>query len=113
MDNNFLGIREIAQMANVSTATVSRVINHPEKCSEQTRKKVEKIIQENNYIPNETIKNIFSKSSNTIAIFIYDISNPFFTNLIMELNNICFKEHYTLLICDTENDIEKEKEYLK
>lgn len=113
MDNEFLGIREIAQMANVSTATVSRVINHPEKCSEQTRRKVEKIIKENNYIPNETIKNIFSKSSNTIAIFIYDISNPFFTNLIMELNNICFREHYTLLICDTENDIEKEKEYLK
>lgn len=113
MENKFLGIREIAQMANVSTATVSRVINHPEKCSEQTRIKVEKIIKEHNYIPNETIKNIFSKSSNTIAIFIYDISNPFFTNLIMELNNICFKEHYTLLICDTENDIEKEKEYLK
>ncbi|MEZ3435488.1 MAG: LacI family transcriptional regulator [Lachnospiraceae bacterium] len=113
MENKFLGIREIAQMANVSTATVSRVINHPEKCSEQTRIKVEKIIREHNYIPNETIKNIFSKSSNTIAIFIYDISNPFFTNLIIELNNICFKEHYTLLICDTENDIEKEKEYLK
>lgn len=109
----FLGIREIAQIAGVSTATVSRVINHPERCSEKTKIKVEKIIKEYNYVPNETIKQIFSKSSNTIAVFILDINNPFYTHLIMELNNICFKEHYTLLICDTENDIEKEKAYLE
>lgn len=110
---SFLGIREIAQIAGVSTATVSRVINHPERCSEKTRIKVEKIIKEYNYVPNETIKHIFSKTSNTIAVFILDINNPFYTHLIMELNNICFKEHYTLLICDTENDIEKEKAYLE
>lgn len=111
--NNFVGIREIAQIANVSTATVSRVINHPEQCSPKTREKVEKIIKEYNYIPNETIKNIFSKSSNTIAVFIHDIQNPFYTQLIMELNNLCFNNHYTLLICDTENNTEKEQEYLK
>lgn len=112
-NSSYLGIREIAQIANVSTATVSRVINHPEKCSPETRAKVEKIIKEYNYIPNETIKNIFSKSSNTIAIFILDISNPFYYQLIMELNNLCFDNHYTLLICDTENSIEKEKAYLE
>lgn len=110
---SFLGIREIAQMANVSTATVSRVINHPERCSPGTRDKVEKIIKEYNYIPNETIKNIFSKSSNTIAIFIHDIANPFYTQLIIELNNICFSKHYTLLICDTENNADKERAYLE
>lgn len=111
--NNFVGIREIAQIANVSTATVSRVINHPEQCSPKTREKVEKIIKEYNYIPNETIKNIFSKTSNTIAVFIYDIQNPFYTQLIMELNTLCFNNHYTLLICDTENNTEKEQAYLK
>lgn len=111
--NNFLGIREIAQIAKVSTATVSRVINHPEQCSPKTREKVEKIIKKYNYIPNEAIKNIFSKTSNTIAIFIHDIQNPFYTQLIMEMNNLCFNNHYTLLICDTENNTEKEQEYLK
>lgn len=112
-NSSYLGIREIARMANVSTATVSRVINHPEKCSLETRTKVGKIIKEYNYIPNETIKNIFSKSSNTIAIFVLDISNPFYYQLIMELNNLCFDNHYTLLICDTENNPEKEKAYLE
>lgn len=111
-NSSYIGIREIAQIANVSTATISRAINHPEKCSRETLEKVEKIIKEYNYIPNETIKNIFSKSSNTIAIFILDISNPFYYNLIMELNALCFDNHYTLLICDTGNSIEKEKAYL-
>lgn len=109
----FLGIREIAQIAGVSTATVSRVINHPERCSEKTRVKVEETIKKYNYIPNESIKHIFSRTSNMIAIFILDIKNPFYSSLIMELNNICFQKHYTLLICDTENDIEKEKTYLE
>lgn len=111
--NKFLGIREIAQIAGVSTATVSRVINHPEQCSENTRQKVEEIIREYNYVPNETIKHIFSKSSNTIAVFIHDIQNPFYSHLIMELNSLCFREHYTLFICDTENDIDKEQAYLE
>lgn len=112
-EKTFLGIREIASIANVSTATVSRVINHPEKCSENTRNKVEQIIKEYKYVPNENIKHIFSKSSKTIAIFIYDITNPFYTQLIMELNELCFKEHYTLLICASENDLQKEKAYLE
>lgn len=111
-NKSFMGIREIAKIANVSTATVSRVINHPELCTEKTRLKVEKVIKDYNYIPNETIKQIFSKSSNTIAIFIMDINNPFYTHLIKELNNVCFQMHYTLLICYTENDIEREKAYL-
>lgn len=109
----YLGIREIANIANVSTATVSRVINHPDRCSKSTRERVEKIIKEYKYIPNENIKHIFSKSSRTIAIFIYDISNPFYTKLIMQLNELCFNEHYSLLICVSENDPEKERAYLE
>ncbi len=110
---SYLGIREIAQIANVSTATVSRVINHPEKCSAATREKVEQIIKDYKYVPNEAIKTVFSKSSKTIAIFVFDISNPFFYQLITELNNLCFENQYTLLICDTENNSEKEKAYLE
>lgn len=109
----YLGIREIAKMAEVSTATVSRVMNHPEQCSEDTRERVSKIIKENNYIPNDTIKTIFSNTSNIIAIFIHDINNPFFTRLVLELNNLCFRNHYMLLICDTENNQEKEQAYLE
>jgi LacI family transcriptional regulator, repressor for deo operon, udp, cdd, tsx, nupC, and nupG len=108
----YLGIRDIAKLANVSTATVSRVINKPEATSEDVRKRVEKIIKEYNYIPNQNIKNVFSKNYNLIAIFIYDIQNPFYTLLIRYMNQLCIEHKYTLLICDTENIPSREKEYL-
>lgn len=108
---SYIGIREIARLSGVSTATVSRVINHPSQCRPETIKKVQTVIRKYKYIPNENIKNIFTKSSNTIAIFIQSISNPFYTRLIGQLNECLLKNRYTLMICDTGNDIEKEKTY--
>jgi len=111
--NGYIGIREIARLAEVSTATVSRVINNPAKTSPKVRARVEAVIKEYNYIPNQTIKNIFSKTSNSIAIFIYDMENPFFTSLVKEINQVCLEHKYTLLVCDTENSSEQEKDYLE
>lgn len=108
----YFGIRDIARIAGVSTATVSRVINSPDTTSPAVKKKVMDVINEYNYVPNQMAKNLFSKSSNSIAIFIYDIENPFFSALIKELNNIAFENKITLLICDTENNVDKEREYL-
>ncbi|QUI22564.1 LacI family DNA-binding transcriptional regulator [Vallitalea pronyensis] len=111
-NKKYFGIRDIARIAGVSTATVSRVINSPDSTSENIRKKVMAVIEEYNYVPNQMAKNLFSKTSNSIAIFVYDMENPFFTSLVKKLNNIAFKNKYTLLICDTENNIDKEREYL-
>lgn len=110
--NNYIGIRDIAKMAGVSTATVSRVINNPSATSDKVRSKVQAIIDQYHYIPNQNIKNVFSKTSNSIAIFIYDMENPFFITLIKKLNQICLSNRYTLLICDTEGNSQQEKEYL-
>lgn len=108
----YIGIREIAKLAGVSTATVSRVINNPDTTSLEAKNKVLPIIKEYNYIPNQAVKNIFSKTSNSLAIFIYDMENPFFISLIKEVNKVAFNNKYALLICDTENKIEKERDYL-
>ncbi|MFA9464163.1 MAG: LacI family DNA-binding transcriptional regulator [Velocimicrobium sp.] len=112
-NNGYIGIRDIAKLAGVSTATVSRVINSPDKTSPKVRTKVEELIKEYNYIPNQNIKNIFSKTSNSIAIFIYDMENPFFITLIKDLNKICLDNKYTLLILDTENNTERETSYIE
>ncbi|HLV09243.1 MAG TPA: LacI family DNA-binding transcriptional regulator, partial [Halanaerobiales bacterium] len=50
-------IKEIANLCQVSTATVSRVINSPDKVAEKTRNKVKKVIEEHNYVPNQIAKN--------------------------------------------------------
>lgn len=112
IDNGYIGIRDIARLAGVSTATVSRVVNTPEMTSKKVREKVQKIIDEYNYIPNQPVKKLFSKTSNTIAVFIYDMENPFFISLIKELNQICLEHDYMLLICDTGSSFELEKKYL-
>lgn len=108
-----IGIRDIAALASVSTATVSRVINQPESTSPEIRKKVQAVIREYNYVPNRLAKNLFSKTSNSIALFVYDVGNPFFSTLIKELNKISFDNQFTLLICDTEDNKEKEEKYLR
>lgn len=108
----YLSIRDIAKLANVSTATVSRVLNKPETTSKKTQEKVLKIVKQYEYLPNINAKNVFSKTYNSIAIFVYDIKNPFFTILISKLNSICTSNNYTLLIFDTENKVNNEKKDL-
>ncbi len=108
-----IGIRDIAKAAGVSVATVSRVLNTPEKTTQETRDKVNKVIKEYNYVPNMLVRDIYQKTSNCIAVFILDIEIPFFVQLIKELNNIAFENKYSLIVCNTENNPEKEKEYLR
>ena len=110
--SSYINIRDIARLAGVSTATVSRVINHPELISPKTREKVLSVIEKHHYVPNQTMKSILSRSSNSIALFIYDMTNPFFISLIQELNRVAFQHKHALLICDTANDALKEQEYL-
>jgi len=61
-------LQDIARKAGVSTATVSRVINSPDKVSEKTRRKVEQIIREHGYIPNEFARSLRSNRKNMVAI---------------------------------------------
>jgi DNA-binding LacI/PurR family transcriptional regulator len=105
-------ISDIAELSGVSTATVSRVINSPEKVSESTRQKVLKVIEKHNYQPNGLAQSFRTKKSKTLALFIYDIDNPFYAKLIKELNKMAFDNNYTLIICDTENNRDRELEYI-
>lgn len=108
----YLGVREIAKLAHVSPSTVSRVINYPERTSDSVRERVNRIIQEYHYVPNQMAKNLFSQSSNSLAIFIHDFTNPFYGLLIQELGQIAFKNQYNLLICSTLHNKNQEIEYL-
>ncbi len=109
----FLNIREIAKLSGVSTATVSRVLNAPDTASEKTRNRVLEIVKKYNYIPNQSARNVFSPTSNTIALFVFDLQNPFYIHMIKELNHLCLENNYTLLICDVEDSLEREQKYFE
>ena len=113
LNKKSIGIREVAKLAGVSVATVSRVINNTGSTSEEVKERVNKIVKEYNYVPNLVAKTMYSSDSNSIALFVLDLDNPFFIAIIRELNSIAIENGYTLLICDTENCPDKEREYLK
>lgn len=108
-----LSIRDIAAKAGVSIATVSRVINNPDQVSQAMLDRVLPVIEKYDYVPNQAARNVFSKRSSAIAIFVYDMRNPFFLAIIKQLNLLALEYGFTLLICDTENDERREREYFR
>lgn len=94
-------LRDVAAKANVSVITASRVINYPYLVKTATRERVMKAIEELHYMPNITAKNLVTRKSGTVVIYIpadYDFSDPFVMNLITGVS-ISLSEHmYSLLI---------------
>ncbi len=80
-------IQDIAELANVSVATVSRVINNSEKVKEETRERISRIIKENNYYPNLIARNLSKNENNTIGVILPDIKNLYFASIMNEIIN--------------------------
>ncbi|MGI6152274.1 MAG: LacI family DNA-binding transcriptional regulator [Christensenellaceae bacterium] len=108
-----LNIRQIAELCGISIATVSRAMNHPGRVSKKTQEKIDKVIKEYGYVPNELAKQLISKKTKTIALFTYDIVNPYFAHIIQYVNTLAFDHDYMLIICDSHQSIEREEKYLQ
>lgn len=106
-------IKDIAKMANVSVATVSKVINKKDDdISDSTKERIMDIVKKENYIPNIMARSLITKKTNTIGLIIPDISNPFFPELARGVEDKANDFGYNVIICNTDNDNEKEKNYL-
>lgn len=107
-----ISMKEIAQLAGVSVATVSRVINNNGRFSEDTRQKVLRVIEKYDYTLNSVAKSLRTQKTNTIGIIVPDISNEYFSRIVLAIERYCFSRGYTLLICNTDENVEKEVRYL-
>ncbi|GEN88151.1 LacI family DNA-binding transcriptional regulator [Oceanobacillus sp. FSL W8-0428] len=105
-------IREVAKLAGVSVATVSRVMNKNGYINEKTKEKVEAAIKELDYRPNDVARTLFKGTSKMIALFVPDIMNPFFPELARAVEDTANKSGYTFILCNTDNNREKEMKYL-
>lgn len=105
-------IKDIAKISGVSVATVSRVINNNGRFSEETRKKVEKVITDTGYQPNYSAKSLRMNRSLSIGILVPDITNFFFAEVVQKIEERFFEEGYTTIICHTARNNRKEKIYL-
>ena len=107
-------IKDIARLAGVSTATVSKVINRKDhEITEATRKKVMSIVRQYNYVPNRIASSMVTKKTHTIGLIIPDISNPFFPELARGVEDYASDLGYAVFLCNTDNDALKEQSYLE
>lgn len=105
-------IYDIAKKANVSAMTVSRVINKANNVSEKTRKKVEEIIQDLNYVPNNSARSLISKQTKILSLMITDIANPFFTSVARGAEDKAMQMGYQIMLCNSDENLEKESKYI-
>jgi LacI family transcriptional regulator len=107
-----LNIKDIAKLAGVSVATVSRVLNHPEVVQLTTRDHVLKVMKEYNYTPNWFARSLNLDRTNTLALMIPNIENEMFQKITAGIEQIAHKKNYTILLCNTHNNIDTEEKYL-
>jgi len=105
-------IYDIARLANVSVATVSRVINHTAPVKDSTREKIEKIIQEHQFEPNAMARSLLKKETGIIGIIVPDLTNPFYTEVLSGAEQEALTTGHTFLLTNSIGDYSKESKYL-
>ncbi len=107
-------IDDLAKLAGVSKTTVSLVLNgKANSIGKETKKKIFKLAEELNYVPNSVARSLATKRTNTIGVILPDISNPFFAEMTKAIEDASNKLGYNIVLCNTENNTSKEDEYIK
>ena len=107
-------IKDIAEKSGVSITTVSRVLNEKkEGMSSKTREKVLRVIDEMNYKPNHFARGLITKQSKMLGLIVPNIGNPFFPELCRGAEDEANLHNYSLIICNSDDKVEKEENYLR
>ncbi len=94
-------IQDVARVAGVSTATVSRALSNPERVSESARRKVLEAVEKTGYVVNEAARNLRQQRANAIAVIAPDLSNPFFSSIIAGIEQIAGPNGYGVLVTES------------
>jgi LacI family transcriptional regulator len=106
-------IKDVAKKAGVSPATVSRVVGGYGYVSQATRRKVLAQVEALGYLPDVVARSLVTKSTRTIGLVVTDITNPFFAQLARGVENITWQNKYTLILANTDEEVDREKAIIK
>lgn len=106
-------IKDVAKLAGVSIATVSRMLNNTGFVLPETQEKIRDAIEKLEYTPNSRARSFKTGKNHMVAVVVPDISNPFFASVINEIEHYVGNLGYKLLIANTNEDEKKEKEILQ
>lgn len=107
-----VGIKDVAAAAEVSVATVSRVLTNQPNVRPAVRERVLEAVKKLNYRPNLVARSLRSQQSNTIGLIVSDIRNPFFTEVSRAIEDAAYEQGFRVLLCNTDENPEKEILYL-
>ena len=109
MKNKKISIKDVAEEAGVSPATVSRVINDTDyPVKNKTKKAVKEAVEKLNYQPNQVARNLAKKQSNIIGIIVHDISSAYFSEMLRGIEDTFFENNYIINICDTRYSVKRQ-----
>ena len=111
--NKAATIEDVAKLAGVSIATVSRAIRMPEKVAESTRKKVTAAVARTGYTANAMARNLRLKRSQMVMVLTPSIADPNFPGILIGLEKVASKRGYGVIIGNTEGNITHEESYLR
>ncbi|MHC8517754.1 LacI family DNA-binding transcriptional regulator [Sporosarcina sp. ITBMC105] len=106
-------IKDVSKLAGVSVATVSRYLNKNGYVSQQAADAIAEVIDKLNYKPNNIARSLAGMKTATIALMVPDILNPFFPEVARATEDAANAYDYTLILCNTDNNPEKEQKYIE
>ncbi len=106
-------LHDVARVAGVSIATVSATINQSAYVSPELQERVRKAVAELGYHPNGIARSLKKRSTQTVGLIISDITNPFFTALVRGIEDVVNARGYALILCNTDERLEKERAYIR
>ncbi|KAF1304913.1 MULTISPECIES: catabolite control protein A [Enterococcus] len=108
MEKQTITIYDVAREANVSMATVSRVVNGNPNVKPATRKKVLEVIDRLDYRPNAVARGLASKKTTTVGVIIPDVSNMYFASLARGIDDVATMYKYNIILANSDGDNQKE-----
>src|SRR5260370_960721 len=109
---HMVSIKDVAEADGVSTATVSRVLSNGLHVRPEVRERVMAAVERLGYRPNLVARSLRSQQSSTIGLIVSDISNPFFTAISRAVEDSAYEQGFSVLLCTTDENPEKEAIYL-
>ncbi|MEH6582685.1 MAG: LacI family DNA-binding transcriptional regulator [Halioglobus sp.] len=106
-----VSIKDVAKLAEVSTATVSRALANPNKVSEKTRARVLAAVAKTGYVTNSLARSFRTRRTRSVVVLVPDITNSFFANIIQGIEQVARKNNYRILLGDMQNDPDNARAY--
>lgn len=108
-----LTIRDVAEAAEVSVATVSRYFNYPDKVKPSTADRIRKVVDELGYWPNLVARGLRRRSTRLLGLVVQDVEHPHFTGICRGAEDYARELGYSAVLCDTDDDLKRQDEYLR